>query len=141
MGRIRQLEAWYRRVYIDGDMDAVGDLFTENMQEQGLMPGMQVNPAELQVFATALVHLVEDPSIRIVKAIESDDWLCALIETGGTRPDDGRPVRAMGQLMARFEGDRIAEAYNSFDFIHLFEQLGLLPEDSVAIGMSGQKIG
>lgn len=140
MGRIERLEAWYRQVYIEGDLDAVDTIFTDDMKEQGLMPGMQVDPGEIRVFAEALVHLVEDPSIRIVKAVEAGDWLCALIETDSKRPSDGRPVRVMGQLMARFEGDRIAEAYNSFDFIHLFEQLDLLPEHSVALGMTGQKI-
>jgi len=141
MDRVARLDEWYRRVYLEGEFGAVAALFTENMQEQGLMPGMEVDPGDIQVFAMALSQLVEEPNLHIVKAVESDDWLCALIETEGRRRSDGKLIRIMCQLMARYEGDRIAEAYNSFDFIHLFEELGLLPEHSIAIGMSGQKIG
>ncbi|TCP42832.1 nuclear transport factor 2 family protein [Rhodovulum marinum] len=140
MDRVARLEDWYRRVYIDGDFDAVGTLFTDSTRAEGLMDGMQVGPEDIAVFAMALVHLVEKPRFRIVKAIESGDWLSALIECEAERPEDGTPLRVMGQLMARFDGESIAEAYNCFDFVSFFEQLGLLPAHTVAIGMSGQQI-
>jgi len=140
MDRVARLEDWYRRVYLEGDFDAVGTLFTKDTRAEGLLDDMQVGPEDIAVFAMALVHLVENPRFRIVKAIESGDWLAALIECEAERPGDGTPLRAMGQLMARFEGDRIAEAYNTFDFISFFEQMGLLPAHSIPIGMSGQKI-
>ncbi|MGC9418789.1 MAG: nuclear transport factor 2 family protein [Rhodovulum sp.] len=140
MDRVARLEDWYRRVYIEGDFDAVRTLFTDETRAEGLMDGMQVGPEDIAVFAMALVHLVENPRFRIVKAVENGDWLAALIECEAERPGDGTPLRAMGQLMARFEDDRIAEAYNCFDFVSFFEQMGLLPDHTVAIGMSGQKI-
>ncbi|TCO70612.1 nuclear transport factor 2 family protein [Rhodovulum euryhalinum] len=140
MDRIARLEDWYRRVYIEGDFEAVGTLFTEGTRAEGLMDDMQVGPEDIGVFAMALVNLVTTPRFRIVKAVESGDWLAALIECEAERPSDGKPLRALGQLMARFEGERIAEAYNTFDFVSFFEQMGLLPQHTVAIGMSGQKI-
>ncbi|HDR29396.1 nuclear transport factor 2 family protein [Rhodovulum sp.] len=140
MNRTERLEDWYRRVYLEGDFEAKGSLFTDNTKAAGLIDDMQVGPEDIGVFAMALVNLVEAPQLRIVKTVESGDWLAALIECSAVRPGDGKPVRVMGQLMARYEGDRIAEAYNNFDFIAFFEQLGLLPSDSVMIGMSGQKI-
>ncbi|SIO26428.1 SnoaL-like domain-containing protein [Rhodovulum sp. ES.010] len=141
MDRVLQLEDWYRRVYIDGDVDAVGELFTKESRAAGLMADMQVGAEDIAAFAMALVHLVDTPRLHIVKAVEDGDWLAALIECEAVRPSDGKPLRVTGQLMARYEGDKIVEAYNSFEFIGFFAQLGLLPEDSVAIGMSGQKIG
>jgi len=44
-------------------------------------------------------------------------------------------------VFCRFKDGQIVEAYNSFDFVGFFEQLGLLPESTIAICMSGQPIG
>jgi len=140
MDRAELLSRWYHRVYVEGDLDAVDEIFTDAMQARGLLDDMQVGPEDIRVFAMALVNLVDEPNLRLVKIVESGDWVAALIEAEGKRVTDGVEIRAMGQLMARFEGDRIAEAYNSFDFMALFRQLGLLPEDAVALGMTGQKI-
>lgn len=141
MDRVTELEEWYRRVYLDGDLDAVETLFTTATRAEGLMSDGQVGPEDIRVFAMALMQMVEAPRFHIVKALEDGDWLSALIETEAIRADTGQPVRVIGQLMARFEDDRIAEAYNTFDFLSFFEQMGLLPEHSLAIGMSGQQLG
>ncbi len=42
--------------------------------------------------------------------------------------------------MARFKGGKMVEAYNQFDFISLFEQLGQLPQDTLPICMTGQQL-
>jgi hypothetical protein len=40
----------------------------------------------------------------------------------------------------RYEGDRIAEAYNHFDMISFFEQLGAFPPETMALCMSGERL-
>ncbi|MBK1634423.1 ester cyclase [Rhodovulum adriaticum] len=140
MNRTQQLEDWYRRVYLQGELDAVETLFTDSTRAQGLMADAQVGPKDIRVFVMALMHLVAAPHFRIVKTVEAGDWLAALIETEAIRADTGQPIRVTGQLMARFQDGRIAEAYNNFDFLTFFEQMGLLPEQSLALGMTGQKI-
>lgn len=141
MDRVSKLEEWYHQVYLQGELDAVETLFTEKTRAAGLMADAQVGPEDIRVFAMALMHMVDAPRFRIAKAVEAGDWLAALIETEAIRADTGKPIRVIGQLMARFEGDQIAEAYNNFDFVSFFEQMDLLPEHSLALGMSGQRIG
>ncbi len=41
--------------------------------------------------------------------------------------------------MARIEEGMLREAYNHFDFIGLWEQLGYLPQNSFEQGLSGNK--
>ncbi|MBN2906002.1 MAG: nuclear transport factor 2 family protein [Rhodobacteraceae bacterium] len=140
MTKAKRLEDWYRRVYLEGDLDAVETLFTDRTRAEGLIKDMQVGPEDIRVFVMALMYMVEAPNFRIVHAVETEDWLAALIETTAVRIDTGDPIRVTGQLMARFQGDCIAEAYNSFDFLSFFQQMGLLPEHALEIGMSGQKL-
>ena len=131
---------WYRRGYLGGQLEAVETLFTDATRAEGLLTDCQVGPEDIRVFAMALVNMVQAPRFRIVHTVEAGDWLATLIETEAERLGDGVPVRVIGQLMLRFEGDKIAEAYNSFDFLSFFEQVGLLPAHSLELGMSGCKI-
>lgn len=140
MNRVALLEHWYRCVYLEGDQDAVGMIFSDRLMERGLRPGIQTTLKDISAFAAAINRLVKEPHFRIVKTVEDNDWLCALIEAEAQHPDDDRKIYAMGQLMARFKDDKIIEAYNSFDFIGFFEQLGLLPEGALAIGLDGKRI-
>lgn len=141
MDRVSQLEEWYRRVYLNRELEAVETLFTSETKAEGLLADCQVGPEDIRVFSMALMEMVEAPRFRIVKAVQEGEWMAALIETDAIRADNGKPIRVTGQLMARFEDGKIAEAYNSFDFVSFFEQMDLLPEHSLALGMSGQRIG
>lgn len=42
--------------------------------------------------------------------------------------------------MLRFEGDLFAEAYNHFDMIAMFEHLGALPPETMALCLSGERL-
>jgi hypothetical protein len=56
--------------------------------------------------------------------------------TGTTH--DGRKIAITGSIHARIVGGRILEAYNHFDFLGLFAQLGLLPPDVLGRCLSGR---
>jgi hypothetical protein len=44
-------------------------------------------------------------------------------------------------VFARFDREKMIETYNCVDFVSLFERLDLLPENTVAMCLSGMKIG
>ncbi|MEX5728528.1 hypothetical protein Ga0609869_001881 [Rhodovulum iodosum] len=140
MTKAELLDRWYRRVYIEGDLDAVDTLFTDSTRAAGLMDDLQVGPEDLKVFVAAMLQLVEDQGYRIVHTIEHGDWISALFDVRAVAVGSLKPVRLSGQIMVRFEGERIVEAYNNWDILSFFEQLGLLPEHSLELGMTGQKI-
>lgn len=140
MTKAELLDRWYKRVYIEGDLDAVEMLFTDSTRAEGLMDDLQVGPEDLKVFVAAMLELVEDQGYRIVHTIENGDWISALFDVRAVAVGTMKPVRLSGQIMVRFEGERIAEAYNNWDILGFFEQLGLLPEHSLELGMTGQKI-
>jgi hypothetical protein len=43
-------------------------------------------------------------------------------------------------MAIRFEGDRFAEAYNHFDMLTMFENLGALPPETLALCLSGERL-
>lgn len=135
------LEEWYRRVWIEADLDAIDQLFSPDTQAQGLLPDLQVGPNDFRELVPMFLDMVEDPKVSLDKVMEDGDWASALYTMRVTNPANGQPAVCSGQLFARFDGDKMVETYNSFDFMGFFEQMGLLPEQSMAICLTGQRIG
>ncbi|WP_197919408.1 ester cyclase [Thiosulfatihalobacter marinus] len=135
------LEEWYRRVWIEADLDAIDQLFSPDTQAQGLLPDLQVGPDDFRELVPMFLDMVEDPTVSLDKVMEDGDWASALYSMRVTNPANGQPVIGSGQLFARFDGDKMVETYNSFDFMSFFEQMRLLPEQSMALCLTGQRIG
>ncbi|WP_296761702.1 nuclear transport factor 2 family protein [Sediminimonas sp.] len=135
------LRDWYARVWEDGDLAAIAEMFRPDTAANGLVPGMAIGVEEFQFLVTTIQELIEPPRITIEKTIEQNDWLAGFV-TMRTRSIDRRhDLHVGGMVMVRIENDLIVEAYNSFDFISFFEQLELLPENTIAICLSGERIG
>lgn len=141
MTKLEILSDWYRRVWVEADLDAIDDYFAPRCGADGLMPDGQVSAEDFRVLVTALRALVRDIEVGIDRSIETGDWLWAQITVRACAARGMAPIRASGQVMLRFDGGRIAEAYNSFDFITFFEQAGLLPKDAFVLLLSGERLG
>ena len=135
------LEEWYQRVWIEGDLDAIDEMFNPDTQAAGLLPEMQMGPDEFRELVPMFLNMVENPTVSLDKVMEDGDWAAALYSMHVTDAISGKPVIGSGQLFARFKGDKIAETYNSFDFMSFFEQVGLLPEQAMALCLTGHKLG
>ena len=72
--------------------------------------------------------------------IEQDDWLSALVEVQSHAAHNGDPVHVFSQIIVRFSGDRMAEIYSGVDSLALFEQLGLLPDNAMAVMRGGTRL-
>jgi hypothetical protein len=134
------LQAWYDCVWVKGDLDAIDRFFQSSTIATGIIPEMQIGPDDFRDLVTAMLHMVGDVKVGLPVAVEDGDWLSALITVNAVRLDNRAPVNVTGQVMVRFEGDKMVETYNQFDFMGLFEQLGQLPDNTLAICMTGQKL-
>lgn len=139
--KLEILREWYRRVWIEADLDAIDEYFAPQAAADGLMPDGQVGAEDFRALVPALLALVRNLTIEIVKSVESDDWLWAQIVATGRSTKSDSPIRAHGQVMVRFADGRIVEAYNCFDFITFFEQAGLLPKDAFLLLLSNERLG
>lgn len=141
MSHLPLLETWYRRVWQEADLSAIDEMFAPDMVEHGLVPGLSVNPEEFRAIVPALLDLVDEPRFTISRSVECDDWLTAVVQLDAVASEHGRPVAASGQVLMRVAAGRIVEVYNHFDFLSLFEQLGLLPDNTMLLCLSGDRVG
>lgn len=141
MDKLSFLQDWYQKVWIEGDMGAIEAFFDPDSVANGLMRDLQVGPEDFRALVPAILRLVRDQVVRIERHVETDDWLWALIVVEARAARTMKPVRIDGQVMMRFEGGKIAEAFNHFDYITFFEQVELMPADTMALCFSGEVLG
>ena len=134
------LREWYSEVWENGNTDAIDQYFAPDTMAEGLIPEMQVGADEFRDLVMAFRHILGDIHVELPKIIEDGDWVSAIIHLTTTRADNGAPLQAAGSVIARIRDGRMVEAYNQFDFISLFEQLGQFPQDTLPVCMTGQRL-
>lgn len=67
-----------------------------------------------------------------------DDLCSAWREVTLQRRGDPRLLHFNGTAFIRLRDRRIVEGWNSWDFLHLLEEMGLLPPDALARAVAGQ---
>ena len=134
------LKNWFQRVWKEEDQDAIDEMLPSSGKASGLGSQSLVGPEEFKQFHHGLCCLLSDIDISIDKCIEQESWTSALCTFSATSKNDGSSVTITGTVFGRIEGGKIQEAYNHFDFLNLWCQLGYLPSDSFVKGMQGEKI-
>ena len=120
-----------------GHTASIPDFMQPDALANGIIPGMQVTPKEFSVLVDTICKLITDMTITIPITMDQGDWLAAVVDIKAREVHTGSPVHSTGHVMARFQGDKLVEVYNSFDFLDFFEQLGQLPENTLALLLSG----
>ncbi|WP_300517548.1 nuclear transport factor 2 family protein [Aliiroseovarius sp.] len=140
MTPLNTLKAWYDRIWLQGDLDAIDELFTPDTEAQGMME-FAVGPEDFKALVPAFLAQVELEKVSYDKVLELGDWVWAHMSAHATSRASEAPITVTGQIMVRVQDGRIVEAYNQFDFLTLFEKLGYLPPETLALCLSGEGIG
>ncbi|CTQ59363.1 MAG: ester cyclase [Roseibium album] len=141
MTNLEILETWFQRVWNEEDETAIDEMFVRDGRAVGLGAQTRVGgsefrehemlgPDEFKVFQKALLGLVQDVKISVTHHMTSGEWLCALCVFEGRSRKTGEPIKMTGTVYGRFSDDQIIEAFNHFDFLSLFQQLGSLDGDT-----------
>lgn len=138
--KLRILKTYFDEVWIKGNIDALSDLFSPDARTFGIMGDEEFEPAELGELVTMARALMQPVSIAFPIVIEQDDWLSALVEIKSVAAHNGAPVHVFNQMLVRFEGERMAQISSNVDALNLFEQLGLLPENAMAVMLGGTRL-
>lgn len=140
MSNLDILKDWYDRVWVQGDLDSVDHFFTPDTEALGMMT-FAIGPEDFKAVAAAVHETIEHVKVSFDRVVEADNWVWAQISARATSKFSEKEVMVVGQVMCRFNDGKIVEAYNQFDFMSFFEQLGLLPENTLALCLAGEAIG
>ena len=122
------LKAWFEKVWVNGDVDAVDEFFSPDGHAEGMMTGFEIGPDDFKELVPAVRAHLRDLTISVDRSLASGEWFWALVRLNAKSAATLEPVMIGGQVMMRVGPDgKIVEAFNNFDFIAFFEQIGALP--------------
>ena len=134
------LETWFHRVWTEEDAAVIDELFIPDGKARGLGANTLIGPDDYKQFHSALLNLITDCVITLDKTVEEGDWLAAVCTLRAKNRKSGEPVMMTGTTVVKIADGKIIEAYNNWDFMGMFSQLGFLPSTTFEMGLSGEKI-
>jgi len=129
------MQQWFEGLWNDNDESTIERLMHADAVVHGLggpVTGKIVGPADFMTFYRTFRTTFPDIHIEIVHAVTEGDLTVAHCRVTGTHQGDGlgmaptgRRVDFYGFALGRVREGRMVEAWNCFDFLSLYQQLGV----------------
>lgn len=127
---------FFERVWEKGDLDAIFTMFEG--QAGGLAEGF-VDPQGYLKFYQGLTAFLKDFRVEISDWMAQGDKLFLHWKATARHRSRDKVVSWMGTSFGTYRDGKILQAQNYFDFLGLFQQLEIVPEQAVARGLAGEE--
>jgi steroid delta-isomerase-like uncharacterized protein len=132
------LRRWFEEVWNKGNENAIDEMMSNDCLAHGLSSSAGVpikGPEMYKPFFRGFRSAFPDIRVEILRTVTEGDLACAHCHVTathagpglGVQPTGGR-VDFSGMTIVRIENGRVQEAWNSFDFMSMFQQVGMLPK-------------
>jgi ketosteroid isomerase-like protein len=125
------LYQWFDQVWNQNNEDAIGYLMTDTADFQGIDPSLPKGASGFKLFFKDFTTLFNDIKIDVEDVVSQDDMESARTVIYATHAATGKSVVVPGICMIKVESGKIGQAWNSYDFLSMQEQIGnkLVPAD------------
>ena len=130
------MRRWFEEVWNRGRAEAIDELFAEDGVAHGLegtAGGELRGPSDFRAFHQRFRESFPDIEVEVVDTISEGDKVAALCTVRGRHQGDalgfgptGQTVEFAGMTFVRVRDGQIVEAWNNFDFMSMYQQLGAL---------------
>ncbi len=134
------IETWFNRVWNTPDESAIDDMLVPDTEAEGLGSQALIGPEGFKTFHRHFFDMMEDIEITVNKSLESGEWIAAHISMSAKKKGTGDPIKMTGQAFVKIKDGKLVQAYNHLDFMGLYQQLGLLPDDAFECCLRGEKV-
>ena len=127
---------WFEEVWNKGRSEAIDEMFAEDGIAHGLADETGAplrGPQGFKSFFHKFRDAFPDIEVIVEDAIAEGDKVAARCRVRATHAGDSlgfaatqRPIEITGMTFARVRDGKIVEAWNNFDFMVMFQQLGTL---------------
>jgi steroid delta-isomerase-like uncharacterized protein len=130
------IHRWFKEVWNEGRAEAIDEMMAEDCIAHGLADesGNELRgPAGFKPFFHNFRGAFPDIEVIVEDTIAEGDKVAARCTVRATHRGDGigltashRPVTFTGMCFVRVQNGKIADAWNNFDFMNLFQQIGAI---------------
>jgi len=131
------IRTWFAEVWNSGNEAVIDQLMAPDAIAHGLPSenGAPIlGPAGFKPFFRTFRNAFPDMRIEVLRTVTEGDTVCAHCRVTGTHHGpglgpviSGNAIDFKGMAMVRIADGQIREAWNSFDFLSLYQQIGLAP--------------
>ena len=130
------MHRWFEEVWNKQCEAAIDEMCTEDVVANGLTDAEGKTIRGVEAYKTlfrAFVSAYPNIKITVEDTISEGDKMVARCRVNGTHEGEGlgiaptnQPLEFTGITIVRLEDGKIAEAWNEFDFMKMYRQLGVL---------------
>jgi len=124
--------SWFEKVWNERDAAAIDTHLASDARMHGL--GDPMTPAMFKAFHQTFLQAFPDIRIDVVRTVAEGEYVAVHCHVTGTHCGAGlgcdptnKPVDVWGMGIARIANGKIVEAWNSYDFMSLYQQVEMLP--------------
>ena len=127
------LHRWFEEVWNNKSESAVDEMLADDGVGYWLPGGDIRGPSAFKEYQKALLSAYPDLRVEVEDAITEGDKTVARCRVTGVHQGEGlglaatnKPVEFTGFCMVRVKDGKIVEAWNEFNFMDMYQQLGAL---------------
>jgi predicted enzyme related to lactoylglutathione lyase len=117
---------WFQKVWNEGKAEAIPDFLSEHIIAHGATPtGATHGIEEFTKFYSDFRSQFKDIHVVVKDVICEENMESAICEVTATHIGSSLPVTFSGLCSIRKENGKTVEAWNQFDFMKMYQQIGL----------------
>jgi predicted ester cyclase len=127
------IHRWFNEVWNNKSEAAVDEMLAEDGIGHGLPGGDIRGPAAFKEYQRALVSAYPDLRVIVEQTVVEGDKIAGVCRVTGVHQGEGlglsatnKPVEFTGLCLMRIKDGKIVEAWNEFNFMDMYQQLGVL---------------
>jgi len=127
------IHRWFEEVWNQKSEAAVDELLAEDGVGHGLPGGSIQGPEAFKEYQRNLLSVYPDLRVIVEDTVTEGDKIAARCRVTGVHQGDGlgfaatnKPVDFTGMLIVRVKDGQIIEAWNEFNFMDMYSQVGVL---------------
>jgi steroid delta-isomerase-like uncharacterized protein len=128
------MRTWFDEVWNQGREDAIDRILAGDAVAHGLPGGPARGPQAFRSIFNTFRGAFPDIHIVVERTVTEGEMVAVYCRVTGTHTGDGlgmpatgKPVEFDGVTIARVADGRVREAWNCFDFLTMYQQLGAVP--------------
>ncbi|MES2777558.1 MAG: ester cyclase [Bacteroidota bacterium] len=116
---------WFNEVWNKGDENAIDKFMSADTKAHGIVENQPAGAEEFKAYFRGFLSQFHDIHVDVEDVISQDDFEAGRTTVSAVHTASGTPVRFSGMSMARLADGKIAEAWNNYDFLNMYQQLGM----------------
>jgi steroid delta-isomerase-like uncharacterized protein len=129
------IRVWFEEVWNRGREEMIDRLFAADGVAHGLAGGSVLRgPAEYKPFFHKFRGAFPDIQVEVLRTVTQGEMIAVHCRVLGTHKGEtmgkatGNRAEFSGMCIARVRDGQILEAWNNFDFLTFYQQLGMMPQ-------------